>query len=200
MDEKHQGTTPPVAGGPHSRPVSTGAGSCHLSSKPPSMPRAPNPRSESQSPEVSPRRHSQLWGPGSGPEDMQGKEWPQPRGRTCTHTHGLRVSILPEHSIQATGRAPGGRLPWFSPQPEVDKTCCHYSKESQSNYLTSDKADFRTRNVIRDKKHIICEKVVNSQKKKKLTVPKAYVSNNKISKSMRQKLIRCLCDVYKFFY
>ena len=68
--------------------------------------------------------------------------------------------------------------------------------------MTSDKADFRTRNVIRDKKHIICEKVVNSQKKKKKkkTVPKAYVPNNKISKSMRQKLIRCLCDVYKFFY
>lgn len=38
------------------------------------------------------------------------------------------------------------------------------------------------------------------KKKKKLTVLKAYVPNNKISKSMRQKLIRCLCDIYKFLY
>ena len=40
--------------------------------------------------------------------------------------------------------------------------------------MTSDKADFRTRNVTRDKKHIIRDKVVNSskKKKKKLTVLK----------------------------
>lgn len=170
------------------------------SSKPPSMPRAStlgqNHRALKSHSKAQPAVGTRLW----ARVTCRGRNGLQPRGghvRTHTRTESEYTSRAyhPGH-----WEGSWGRLPWFSPQPEVDKTCCHYSKESQSNYLTSDKADFRTRNVIRDKKHIICEKVNSQKKKKNLTVPKAYVSNNKISKSMRQKLIRCLCDVYKFFY
>ena len=80
------------------------------------------------------------------------------------------------------------------------RTCCHYSKGSQSNYLTSDKADFR-KGVLSGIKSTSCViRLSILPTTKNLTVPKKYVPNNKISKSMRQKLIRCLCDTYKFAY
>lgn len=74
LDEKHEGTTPQLSWGPHSRLVSTGAGSCHLSSKPPSNAKGSPTSVRITEPEVSPKAQpavgTRLWARGHAGEGM----------------------------------------------------------------------------------------------------------------------------------